>query len=55
MSDTLDQRITELMCFHKKELARMIAESEQAGTAPVLTSDPALANAAANVDNATVV
>jgi hypothetical protein len=55
MSDTVDSRITELMALHKEELARMIAESEQAGTAPVLTGDPSLATAAAVVDNTSVV
>ena len=55
MSDTVQSRISELMCFHKEELARMIAESEQASVAPVLTADPALANAAAVVDNTSVV
>lgn len=55
MSDTVQSRITELMAFHKEELARMIAESEQAGTAPVLTGDPAMATAAATVDNTSVV
>lgn len=55
MSDTVDQRIAELMAMHKQQLARMIAESEQAGTAPVLTGDPSLATAAAAVDNTSVV
>lgn len=55
MSDTVQSRITELMAFHKEELARMIAESEQAAVAPVLSADPSLATAAATVDNTSVV
>lgn len=55
MSDTVDSRITELMALHKEELARMIAESEAAGAAPVLTADPALAVATVSEDNTSVV
>lgn len=55
MSDTVDQRIAELMALHKESLARMIAESEAAGTAPVLTADPALATATVTEDNTSVV
>lgn len=55
MTDTVRSRITELMALHKEELARMIAESEAAGTAPVLTADPSLATATVAVDDTSVV